>query len=352
MTQQQNRGLMDRVRHSIRVARSRWPWFGHAARAYERNNEVLGSQLAAAVTYFGFLSFFPLLALGFAVLGYVSDGDPQVQRQVTDAVEQALPGLVGSGPGSINIQDVIDAKAGAGIIGLLGLLYAGLGWIDAVRDALRRVFETSDLRISLVRKKVVDVLVLAALGVALMTSLGVSSLASAGTQQVLDRVGLGESLVARVVLTVLAVSLALLADTVLIAILLSRLSGAQLPWRQVRSGALVAAVGFEVLKLLATFLVARTTNNPVYATFGVIVGLLVWINFVSRLLVFSAAWSATQPGSLEPVPVVARAPEAVPAGATEADTDGHRRSGWRKALIGAAAGAGLAAMLTRRRDKP
>ena len=69
---------------------------------------------------------------------------------------------------------------------------------------------------------------------------------------------------------------------VVFAILLSRLSGAQLSWRRVRSGALLAAVGFELLKLVGTFLIGRTTQNPLYATFGVMVGLLVWINFASQ----------------------------------------------------------------------
>ncbi|MGZ4596811.1 MAG: YihY/virulence factor BrkB family protein [Actinomycetes bacterium] len=365
-------GLMDRVHHRIRRARGRWPWFDHAVRAYDRNSEVLGSQLAAAITYFGFLSFFPLLALGFAVVGYASDGDPHLQRQITDAVEQAFPGLVGSGPGQINIQDVINAKAGAGLIGLLGLLYAGLGWIDALRDALRRVFGTSYRPISFIKKKIVDVLVLVGLGVALVASLAVTSLATRVTQQVLDHLGLSSSTVAVVLLKLLAVALALLADTVLFAILLSRLSGAYLPWRQVRSGALVGAVGFEILKLLATFLIGKVTSNPLYATFGVIVGLLVWIYYVSKLLVFAAAWTATQPYSLEPssfgevgagrntglaaatepVSVVAPADfEPVPAGAPAASRTGRRRGGWRRVALGAAAGAAVAATLTRRRKE-
>ncbi|MDQ1619179.1 MAG: rane protein [Actinomycetota bacterium] len=367
VAQEEKPGLLDRVRQRVRALRDRWPSFDHVMRAYDRNSEVQGSQLAAAITYFGFLSFFPLLALAFAVVGFVSEGNPDIQRTVTDAVEQAFPGLVGTGDGQLNIQDVIDAKAGATVIGLLGLLYSGLGWIDALRDALRRVFGTSDAALPLLKKKLVDILVLTSLGVALLASLAVSALATRATQQVLDKVGLGESLVALVVLKVLAVLLALLADTLLFAILLSRLSGAQLPWRQVRSGAVVAAVGFEVLKLFATFLIGRATNNPLYATFGVIVGLLIWINFVSKLLMFAAAWTATQPYSLEPVvagedgagrstglaagtePVSVVAPadfEPVPAEETEPGP--RRRAGWRRAAIGAAAGASVAAALTRR----
>lgn len=365
---------LDRVKESIRRERARRPWLDHAARAYDRNSEVLGGQLAAAVTYFGFLSFFPLLALSFALVGYVSDVWPQAQDGVTEAVESAFPSLVGSGEGQINIQDVIAAKEGAGLIGLLGLLYAGLGWLDALRDSMRRVFGTEDVEIGLVKKKVVDVAVLAALGTSLLASLAVSSVATALTAYLLELVDLDGSLVATALLKALSVALALAVDVVIFSILISRLSGARLPWRQVRSAALVAAVGFEVLKLFGTFLIANTTSNPLYATFGVVVGLLVWINLNSRLLVFSAAWAATSPYSLHPAgigdsgagratalvagtePVLAVAPgdyEAVPLEADEvmADGSGSRSGRWRGPALAAGLGAAAAALATRRRSR-
>jgi membrane protein len=280
----------------IRAARKRWRWFDHAAGAYSRYNEVQGGQLAAAITYYGFLSFFPLLALAFAVVGYISGAYPGAQDAVTEAVQEGFPSLIGSGPGHINIQDVIDAKAGAGIIGLVGLFYAGLGWLDAVRAALRRVFGTSDLPLDFVKKKAVDVVVLIGLGLALLASLFVTSLATAVTRQVLGGVGVDDKLVAVAVLKVVSVVLALLADTMLFSILLSRLSGAHQSWRQVRSAAVLGAVGFELLKVAGAFLIVRTTQNPVYAAFGVVAGLLIWINLVSQLLMYVAAWGATAPG--------------------------------------------------------
>jgi membrane protein len=279
----------------IRAARKRWRWFDHAARAHSRHNEVLGSQLAAAITYYGFLSFFPLLALAFAVVGYISGAYPGAQDAVTQAVQDGFPSLIGSGPGHINIQDVIDAKAGAGVIGLVGLFYAGLGWLDALRAALRRVFGTSDVPLDFVKKKAVDVVVLIGLGLALLASLVVTTLATAVTRQVLGGVGVDDKLLAVAVLKVVSVVLALLADTVLFSILLSRLSGAHQSWRQVRSAAVLGAVGFELLKVAGAFLIVRTTQNPVYAAFGVVVGLLIWINLVSQLLMYVAAWGATAP---------------------------------------------------------
>ena len=40
---------------------------------------------------------------------------------------------------------------------------------------------------------------------------------------------------------------------------------------------------------------ARTTNNPIYGAFAVMIGLLIWINFVTRLTLFTAAWTVTAP---------------------------------------------------------
>lgn len=339
-------------------------------RAYDRHAEVLGGQVAAAVTYFGFLSFFPLLALGFAVVGYLSAVYPEAREGVTAAVEDAFPSLVGTGRGQLDLTAMTGARSSAGLLGLVGLLYAGLGWVDALRDGLRRVFGTSADPPSLVRKKLLDVVVLVLLGSALLASVLASSLATAATTDALGVVGLAATPAATVLLKVLAVALAVVADTALFAILLSRLPGAALPWRQLRSGALLGAVGFEVLKLLGTFLVARTMANPVYATVAVVVGLLVWINLASRLLVYSAAWTATHPYSLQPAapgagrstglavgtePVSVVAPPdygPVPVGAPAAGASpGRRTSTVRGTLLGAAAGAALAGVVSRRRSR-
>jgi membrane protein len=336
--------ILERARRWLRAARARYPALDHAARMNGRYNEVRGAQVAGAITYFGFLSFFPLLALVYAAVGYISVWFPNAEQAITDAVNDAFPSLIGPGPGQIDISDVQSAKTVAGIIGLLGLLYAGLGWLTAVGIGMRRVFGTLDQSRSFVRAKLVDLLVLLLLGATVVASLVVSNLATNATRYSLDIVGLADSQIATVLLKVLAVALALALDAAVFAILLFRLSGAHLPWRWVRSGALLGAVGFEVLKLFGTFLIARTTQNPIYATFGVVVGMLVWINLVSRLLVYVVAWTATEQRSAQPAGY-----DSVPVGVDAVAVGPLRRTlTVRGALVGAALGAGLAGVLTRR----
>jgi len=331
-----------RVRARISAARTRWSFLDHALRTQAHYIKVYGRQLAAAITYFGFLSFFPLVALAFALVGYISARFPDAQDTVTDALEEAFPGLIGPGPNQLNVQDLIDAKLGATLIGLVGLFYAGLGLIDALRDALRRVYGTSDVRLKYVKKKAVDLVVLTGLGLALLASLVVTTLATEVTSQTLSLVDLDDSLVAVVLLKVLSVLLALLADIVLIAIVLSRLSGTHQRWRDVGSAAVLGAIGFEVLKLAGTYIIGRITSNPLYATFGFVVGLLIWINLVSQLLMYTAAWGAT--ARPEPAVVSPAGVESAPVAAVA-----RPRHPWRLAVLGGAIGATIVAVLSRRK---
>ena len=93
---------------------------------------------------------------------------------------------------------------------------------------------------------------------------------------------------------VLSITIAIGFNTLIFLMLFSRLSGTRAPWRRILRGALFGAVGFELLKLLATLLLTPIMRNPVYAPFAVTVGLLIWINLVSRFVLFAAAWTATR----------------------------------------------------------
>ena len=75
--------------------------------------------------------------------------------------------------------------------------------------------------------------------------------------------------------------------------LFTRLPRRPVRYRTVLRGAIFAAVGYEVLKIVGTTYLASVTSNPTYGVFASAVGLLIWINLVSRFLLISAAWTAT-----------------------------------------------------------
>ncbi|MDP9240871.1 MAG: YihY/virulence factor BrkB family protein [Actinomycetota bacterium] len=300
---------MTDLKARLAAVRERIPWLDHAIRAYGRYTADAGDRLAAAVSYFGFLSVFPLLALAFSVLGYVIAGDAQAQASLVRTLQENFPGLIG-GPGGIDVDQIVAAKRSAGIIGLVGLLFAGLGWIDALRDSIRTLWHQNVLVGNFVVKKLRDIVALVGLGIALGASLAVTALVTAATSFALRHLGIDDTLGATVFARVLGFAIALLTDTALFVYLFTWLPRLRTPWRRVLRGAVLGAVLFEILKLVGTYYIKRTTHNPVYGTVAVSVGLLVWINLVSRILLMSAAWVVTAAGRSDVSPSGTSSPEA------------------------------------------
>src|SRR4051812_23214677 len=106
--------LVTRAKDTATDVPARWPLLGHVLRMNKHYGKVRGASLAGAVTYFGFLSFFPLIALAFSVVGFIAD-DPQARANIQDALEDAFPSLIGTGPGQIDVEAIANAKVGAGI---------------------------------------------------------------------------------------------------------------------------------------------------------------------------------------------------------------------------------------------
>jgi membrane protein len=273
--------------------RDQWGWLDHVLRAWTRYREDLGDRLAAAVTYYGFLSLFPILLLGLSVLGYVLAGDPDRQIKVFSSITSSLPGV---GDAIVeNLRTVMKNRGSAGVVGLVGLAFSGLGWIDALREALRAVWHQPKPQMNIVKRKLVDIVILAGLGVTVFISLAVGIVGAGITEWVLGLVGLDGSGLATVTLALVAYALAIVADTMLFAFLFYRLPAVARPKGRVFRGAVFGAIGFNILKLVGTLYIGRTVSNgvEVYGTFAVVVGLLVWINLVSRFVLFSAAWTVT-----------------------------------------------------------
>jgi membrane protein len=279
------------AKSGVATARQRRPFLDHLVRAYTRYQADGGDRLAASVTYFGFLSFFPLIALAFSVAGFVVDAYPDAQDKLTQQINTFLPGLADK----LDVTTIGHAKVATGLVGLVGLLLAGLGWIDALREAIRTVWHHNVQAGNFIVKKLVDIGVLAGLGLTLIGSVAVTGVSSAAMSWFLDLLGINHSIAARIGLRVVGIALALLVDTALFLFLFTRLPRLRTPYRKVIKGAVLGAVGFEVLKVVGSVLVARTTKNPVYGAFAVVVGLLIWINLVSRFLLLTAAWTVTAP---------------------------------------------------------
>lgn len=266
-------------------------------KAWQRYSTSKGSLLAGGVTYFAFFSIFPLIALAFTVFGLVLQGNDELLGQIRDYLNETLPGFVKEGDEGLI---PIEAPSGntltlTGLVGVAGLLWAGLGWLGALREGIRGVFGVSGSVGNFVVAKLRDLGVLVLIGLAIVVSAAVTGIASAATGWIAGLLGLGDQ---QWLLRGLALVIGALLDGFVVFVMLRLLSGVDVPRRGLVGGALIGGIGLTLLKLLGTTLIASTTDNPLFASVALVVGLLAWLNFMSRIVLLSAAWAAN---SLDPM---------------------------------------------------
>ncbi len=284
--------LVDSAKHRIEAARERWSVLDHLVRTFQHYGSVNGSALAAAVTYFAFLSFFPIVALAFAVVGFISGAYPNAQRDLVTAINDVLPGIIGNGKGQLSIDTLKGSVPGIVSIGLLVALYSGLGWLSGMRAALVAIFEEPDKeRPNFVWGKLRDTLALVTLGTVLLLSVAVSGVATKLAAPILEFLELGEGV--EPVVWIIGLALGLATSSLLFFAFFRVLAAPNVPTRSLWSGALLGALAFEVLKQLSTYLLASTKQQPAAQAFGIALILVVWMNYFSRVVVLSAAWAHT-----------------------------------------------------------
>ncbi|MEV4434746.1 YihY/virulence factor BrkB family protein [Streptomyces sp. NPDC049585] len=256
----------------------------HAWRAYETLDRVKWTRLAAAVTFTSFIALFPLLTLGAAVAAAL------LSEERTHDLENRLAKQVPGISDSLNIGGFVDNAGTVGLVAGALLLFTGISWVGSLRECLRVVWGLKEDPGNPVLLRLKDAGVLLGLGAVVLMSAGCSAFASAAVDWVAGHAGLKG---AGVLLTAAGFCIAVLADFLLMLYVLSRLPGVLPPRRRLVEGALIGAVGFEVLKLVLSGYLQGVAGKSMYGAFGTPVALLLWINFTAKLTLFCAAWTAT-----------------------------------------------------------
>jgi membrane protein len=283
------------MRGTLERYRQRHPWLDHLLRAGQSYSEHHGDHYAAAITFFSVLSLVPIMMIAFAAAGFVLAGNPELLRHLQDQVQAAAPAGLG---GTLNqvIDGAIASRQGVGIVGLLGALYSGLGWMSNLREALTAQWGATSgdqpEQGSFLRTKVVDLLALLGLGLALVLSFAVTGAGTAFAGALLNAVGLGQIPGARLLLTALAVVASITGMWLVFLWVIARLPRQPVPLRRAMRVAWFGAIGFEILKQAFAIYLDSVTASPTGKLFGPVIGLMVFAYFVSRFLLFLTAWAA------------------------------------------------------------
>ena len=281
------------MRGTLERYRQRFPWLDHLVRAGQSYRAHHGDHYAAAITFFSVLALVPMLMIAFATAGFVLANNPELLRHLQDQVSTAAPAGLGATLNQV-IEAAIASRRGVGIIGLLGALYTGLGWMSNLREALTAQWDQPPETSGFLRTKLVDLLALLGLGVALVVSFALTGAGTAFAGAVLEALGLARIPGARLALTALAVAASVAGNWLVLLWVIARLPRQPVPLRRAMRAAGFGAIGFEILKQAFAIYLDSVTKSPTGQLFGPVIGLMVFAYFVSRFLLFLTAWAAQQ----------------------------------------------------------
>jgi len=237
-----------------------------------------GGYLSAAITYYGFLSLFPLILVALSAIGFVLAHDTHAQAEWASRLAGSVPGL-GTLIGK-NIGAVVDKRTGAGITGVLGLLWSGTALTNASGYALSRVYRRPEVQ-GFVKQKVWSVSATIGLGLVALAGVGVAGVVG----------GVHASSWLGAVLAVAAVIVSYALDVVLFLVSYRVLTaGWGPPLGTLWPGAVFAGGGWTALKVAGAWYASHTVANAseVYGTFGTVVGALALLYLASRVFLYGA----------------------------------------------------------------
>nr|WP_255549436.1 YhjD/YihY/BrkB family envelope integrity protein [Corynebacterium sp. TAE3-ERU12] len=295
---------------------------------HERYSQSGGNQFAAGITYFSVLSIFPLLMTVFAVIGFILRGDDQLLAEVKQMVTDNVSGGMGD-----TLTEIIDAAiaqaGGVFTVGFLTSLWSGLSWMNHLRMGVTAMWKRNLTAANFLLGKLRDFVRLVGIIVMIAVTFAVTAIGSSGfTKDLLDMVGLGDIPGISIITFLVALAVGLLANYLLFVWMLKALPRGETPTKSVLKGAILGAVGLEIVKQLGTVFFSNALSNPAGAVFGPIIGIMVVFYFVWRVTLYASAWTATTWESMQLDEVDAPAPAIIHIRGEAA------RSGGLKTLLG------------------
>lgn len=267
------------MNEKLRRLGERWPALGTALRTQQRFAEINGNFVSAAITVSIFISVFPLLLVAIAVIGYLASGDQGWAERFVDGLE-----LTGAARDTVvdAVTRASESRQAASVVGLLGLLWSGTNVGLALQRGVRAPWQ-EPARGMRDRLQATLWLVTAAIGFTAAIAL------TGALNWIPDQIP-------GFVAWFLTILVGLAIGTGLFLWMFWGLSTRNVPARDLLLGAVVAAIGFEVLKLVGTVYVPRLVarSSSLYGPLGIVFALLAWLMILARLIVYMSTLNAVR----------------------------------------------------------
>ncbi|WP_020525790.1 YihY/virulence factor BrkB family protein [Catelliglobosispora koreensis] len=263
---------------TVDSTRKRSSLFDHFWRAKERYSDVLGGRLSAAIAYYGFFAAFALAVVVYTIVIDVFSGSQTLAKSVDEFLGNYFTDLtIDELKGQVNVMRPI---------GLVGLVLAGVGWVDAWRSSLRAIWRLDQHPGNFLLLRLVDLGTLIVFGLMMTISLSVNS----GLEALFRYIADGKT--GTIPFQSATYALTFAVNVVIAFGLLTLLPRMHLGVRRLLPAMVGIAIGLTLLNALSHYVVMRS-QNPAYAIVTTTVGLLVYLYAFNQIVIWGTSWAAT-----------------------------------------------------------
>ncbi|MGI9645155.1 MAG: YihY/virulence factor BrkB family protein [Ilumatobacteraceae bacterium] len=238
----------------------------------------LSARNASLLSFWSFLSIFPLMIVATTILGFVLEGNEELQQEIIDGAFDSIPVL---GEQLKNDPTSIEGSWFLLIVGLLGALWASTRAFVGLQSALDDTWEVPvDDRAKTPVLRAKALAGIAVLAITVLASLGLSTVIQGA-----DLPGIGRLLIWTMTVVI---------HTAAAAFFYRFLTSADMTWRMVVSGSIFAGVLISVIQHFGTTLVGYVSENSsdTYGTFAIVLGLIAWLGALSITTLLGAEMNA------------------------------------------------------------
>lgn len=251
------------------------------------NDDEAGNQ-GALITYYGFLSLFPLLLVLTSILEIISNGNEQFKNKIISSAGTYLP-ILGE-----RLQNNIQSPNKSGVILFFALLftfYGARGGADAFRNAMNTIWHIpKDKRTKFPNTIIGSTKIIIVGGIGLLGSALISTYAA----------GLGRSIVFQILASLISTVIITLTLYFVIEISLGEHVKQK---REILIAALFSAMGILLLQRLGGYIITNQLKNlrDLYGTFALVLGLLFWIYLQVKVMLYAVTSSIVLKYNLWPI---------------------------------------------------
>ncbi len=270
----------------------------HLVRATKRYFSRFGNQLAGAIAFFSILALVPVLMFAFSAVGLTLT---VIRPELMDEVQIFIIDNLNAGP----LQDQVLMLLAeylyhwrrVGLFALVVALIIGSTWVANLKGAIRGMgrpdFDMVHRRHSVLLEPAFNIVILLVFMALMAVTFTGTVIATQLVGQIVDWLRLGNVYISRGLLRGASLTISLLGAFGMFWLLYRFLPDERSSARALVRGSLGAAGSFVLLQAGASFLTGLLSLGRATQVFGPVIVAMLFINFFAQLILFWAAWIAT-----------------------------------------------------------